>query len=78
MSADLLDIADRLWRGELDISDYHPFSFLGGSAEVARDSFFVASFANVSAVATGAGLVLVDTGSKILAAGPGLDHARTG
>ena len=68
MTDSLLDISDRLWRGELDILDHHPFSFVGRSVEVPRDSFFVASFANVSAVATPAGLVLVDSGSQLLAA----------
>jgi alkyl sulfatase BDS1-like metallo-beta-lactamase superfamily hydrolase len=67
MPADLLEISDRLWRGELDIAEYHPFSFLGGSTEVGRDCLFVASFANVSAIATAAGLILVDTGSQPLA-----------
>jgi alkyl sulfatase BDS1-like metallo-beta-lactamase superfamily hydrolase len=67
MSDDLLKAADQVWRGELDIAEHHPFSFVGGTAEVARDCLFVASFANVSAIATAAGLVLVDTGSQLLA-----------
>jgi alkyl sulfatase BDS1-like metallo-beta-lactamase superfamily hydrolase len=67
MADDLLTTSDRLWRGELDIAEYHPFSFVGGTAEVARDCLFVASFANVSAIATAAGLVLIDTGSQLLA-----------
>ncbi|MDQ6749120.1 MAG: MBL fold metallo-hydrolase [Candidatus Dormibacteraeota bacterium] len=67
MTEDLLAISDRLWRGEVDVSEYHPFRFFGGAAEVATDTLFVASFANVSAIATGDGLVLVDTGSQFLA-----------
>lgn len=67
MSDQLLETADRLWRGELDIAEHHPFSFVGGTAEVSRDCLFVASFANVSVIATAAGLVLVDTGSQVLA-----------
>jgi alkyl sulfatase BDS1-like metallo-beta-lactamase superfamily hydrolase len=67
MSDDLLKTSDRLWRGELDIAEHHPFSFVGGTTEVARDCLFVASFANVSAIGTAAGLVLVDTGSQLLA-----------
>jgi alkyl sulfatase BDS1-like metallo-beta-lactamase superfamily hydrolase len=63
---DLLAVADRLWRGDADISEFHPFRFFGGAAEVAEDTLFVASFANVSAIATGDGLVMVDTGSQFL------------
>jgi alkyl sulfatase BDS1-like metallo-beta-lactamase superfamily hydrolase len=63
---DLLAVSDRLWRGDADISEFHPFRFFGGSAEVARDTLFVASFANVSAIATDDGLVMVDTGSQFL------------
>ena len=68
MTAELLEIADGLWRGELDIRDHHPFSFVGRSTEVSRDCLFVASFANVSAISTARGLVLVDTGSQLLSA----------
>ena len=63
----VLDTADRLWRGELDISDTHPFAVLGEVEEVADGVAFVPSFANVSALRTGDGLVLVDTGSAPLA-----------
>jgi alkyl sulfatase BDS1-like metallo-beta-lactamase superfamily hydrolase len=44
-------------------------------AEVADGCAFVPSFANVSAVATGDGLVLVDTGSQLFA-GAALDELR--
>ena len=67
MPEDILDVSDRLWRGAADIAEFHPFSYLGGVAEVAGASLFVASFANVSAIATADGLVLVDTGSQVLA-----------
>jgi alkyl sulfatase BDS1-like metallo-beta-lactamase superfamily hydrolase len=63
----VLDVADRLWRGELDITQAHPFSVLGEVEEVADGVAFVPSFANVSALRTGDGLVLVDTGSAPLA-----------
>jgi alkyl sulfatase BDS1-like metallo-beta-lactamase superfamily hydrolase len=66
-SDDVIDIADRLWRGEVDIEDHHPFSHMGGLAEVADGVAFVPSFANVSAFSTDDGLVLVDTGSMFLA-----------
>lgn len=63
----VLDIADRLWRGELDVSEAHPFAVLGELEEVLDGVGFVPSFANVTAVRTGEGLVLVDTGSAPLA-----------
>jgi alkyl sulfatase BDS1-like metallo-beta-lactamase superfamily hydrolase len=63
---DVLDLADRLWRGALDDpGEYHPFSHFDGLTEVADRTGFVASFANVSALATDDGLVLLDTGSQV-------------
>jgi len=68
MPDDVLDIADRLWRGEIDITSLHPVGgHLGGIAEVDTGVAFVPSFANVSAFATGDGLVLIDTGSVFVA-----------
>lgn len=67
MAEDVLDLADRIWRGEASIEDHHPFSVSGDLVEVADRSVFVPSFANVSAFATDEGLVLVDTGSPFLA-----------
>jgi alkyl sulfatase BDS1-like metallo-beta-lactamase superfamily hydrolase len=64
----LSDVADRLWSGELDIDEAHPFAVLGEGEEVADGTWFVPSFANVSALATDDGLVCVDTGSAPLAA----------
>jgi glyoxylase-like metal-dependent hydrolase (beta-lactamase superfamily II) len=68
MPDDILDLADRLWRGAVPTSEYHPFSHLGGLAEIGDGVAFVPSFANVSAFATPDGLVLVDTGSSFAAA----------
>ena len=67
MPEDALDLADRLWRGEITIEDAHPFVPRGGVAQVAEGCAFVPSFANVSAIATDDGLVLVDTGSQLFA-----------
>ncbi|HEV7887668.1 MAG TPA: alkyl sulfatase dimerization domain-containing protein [Acidimicrobiales bacterium] len=67
MADDPVMIADRLWRGESSIDETHPFSHIGGLAEVAEGVAFVPSFANVSAFRTDDGLVLVDTGSAMLA-----------
>jgi alkyl sulfatase BDS1-like metallo-beta-lactamase superfamily hydrolase len=64
---DALELSDKLWRGEIAIEDNHPFAPRGGVVEVAAGCAFVPSFANVSAVATDDGLVLVDTGSQLFA-----------
>ena len=63
----VLETSDRLWNGELRIEDAHPFAELGPVEELADGVAFVPSFANVSALSTGEGLVLVDTGSAPLA-----------
>jgi glyoxylase-like metal-dependent hydrolase (beta-lactamase superfamily II) len=63
-----LDLADRLWRGEVSSSEYHPVRHLGGLAEICDKVAFVPSFANVSAFVTDDGLVLVDTGSSFAGA----------
>jgi glyoxylase-like metal-dependent hydrolase (beta-lactamase superfamily II) len=68
MPDDILDLADRLWRGEVTSSEYHPVTHRPGLAEVRDGVAFLPSFANVSAFATEDGLVLVDTGSAFVAA----------
>src|SRR5580700_7928944 len=69
MAEDVLELADKLWRGDIDIAEIHPVGgYMGGVAEVSAGIAFVASFANVSAIITGDGLVLVDTGSSFVAA----------
>ena len=67
MTLGVLDLSDRLWRGELAIEDAHPFSMIGAVEELTDGVAFVPSFANVSAFCTDDGLVLVDTGSAPLA-----------
>lgn len=64
---DVLDLADRLWRGEATIEEHHPFSPDGGLTEVADGCAFLPGFANVSAFGTDEGLLLVDTGSPFTA-----------
>jgi len=65
---DVLELADKLWRGEVDVTQIHPVGgYLEGLAEATEDVAFVPSFANVSAFATADGLVLVDTGSVFVA-----------
>ena len=67
-SHDVLAMADRLWKGEVTTSEVHPLRPTPGLAEVADGVSFVPSFANVSAVNTEDGLLLVDTGSAFMAA----------
>jgi len=68
MATDVLALADRLWRGEVTTSEFHPLRHLGGVAEICAGVAFVPAFANVTAISTNDGLVLVDTGSSIAAA----------
>jgi alkyl sulfatase BDS1-like metallo-beta-lactamase superfamily hydrolase len=66
--ANVLDLVDRLWRGEVLMGEgHHPVTQAGELVEVADRTAFVPSFANVSALNTGDGLVLVDTGSQFFA-----------
>lgn len=60
----MLDLADKLWRGEVPIEDAHPFAPRHELVEVAPRTAFIASFGNVCAFETSEGLVLVDTGSQ--------------
>jgi glyoxylase-like metal-dependent hydrolase (beta-lactamase superfamily II) len=67
MPTDVLDLADRLWRGAAHVSEFHPVGHLGGLAEICDDVAFLPAFANVTATRTADGLVLVDTGSAFVA-----------
>ncbi|HEY2508444.1 MAG TPA: alkyl sulfatase dimerization domain-containing protein [Streptosporangiaceae bacterium] len=67
MATDILGLADRLWRGETPIGEFHPVGHLGGLAEICPDVAFLPAFANVTAIRTADGLVLVDTGSAFVA-----------
>jgi glyoxylase-like metal-dependent hydrolase (beta-lactamase superfamily II) len=67
MATDVLALADRLWRGEVGTAEFHPVSHLGGLAEICDGVAFVPAFANVTAIDTGDGLVLVDTGASFAA-----------
>jgi alkyl sulfatase BDS1-like metallo-beta-lactamase superfamily hydrolase len=64
---DILGTADRLWRGELSTAEIHPLGHIGGLVEVAPGVAFLPSFANVTAVATDDGLLMVDSGSPLVA-----------
>jgi glyoxylase-like metal-dependent hydrolase (beta-lactamase superfamily II) len=68
VARDVLEVADRLWRGEAEITSFHPVGgFMGGLCELGPGVAFVTSFANVSVFGTDDGLVLVDTGSSFFA-----------
>jgi alkyl sulfatase BDS1-like metallo-beta-lactamase superfamily hydrolase len=61
------ELAERLYAGEISTLDRHPFTPLNAIEEIADRVAFVSSFANATAIATDEGLVLVDTGSFLLA-----------
>ena len=62
----VLDLADGLWTGSIDIKDHHPFSFVGELEEVAPDTGVRRRRSPTSRRSrTDDGLVLVDTGSVV-------------
>jgi alkyl sulfatase BDS1-like metallo-beta-lactamase superfamily hydrolase len=67
----LLETADRVWRGDASIEEHNPFSSPWAASclltEVGDGVATVSSLANVHAIATGDGLVFVDTGIFFLA-----------
>ena len=58
-----MDLAEKLWNGEIRTQDYHPLAPLGLVEEIADRTIFYSSFANVTAFETDGGLVLIDTGA---------------
>jgi alkyl sulfatase BDS1-like metallo-beta-lactamase superfamily hydrolase len=64
---DVLELAERLWRGEASTAQHHPVVFGGELCEIADGVAFVPSFANCVAFSSDDGLLLVDTGSPITA-----------
>lgn len=63
----VLEHSDALWRGELRAEDHHPFGASGDIEELADGVAFLPGFANVTALRSGDGLVLIDTGSPFTA-----------
>ena len=65
---DVLTLADQLWTGQVTVESHHPVG--GGDAallEVCDGVAFWHGFSNATAVDTGEGLLLVDTGDPFLA-----------
>jgi alkyl sulfatase BDS1-like metallo-beta-lactamase superfamily hydrolase len=67
MAGSTLELSDRLWRGDVTVEEVHPVLTISDLDEVAPGVAFVNSFGNVTAVAAGDALVLVDTGNALLA-----------
>ena len=67
MSGSVLDLTDKLWRGELTVGEVHPVTSTRDLDEVAPGIGFIPAFGNVSAFATDGALVLVDTGNQPMA-----------
>jgi len=61
------ELSEGLWSGALDPAKNHPFAPLMEVEPVGAGTAFVSSFANATAFDTDDGLVLVDTGSFLLA-----------
>ena len=64
---DQLELADRLWRGEIPIERASPMIPRNELTEIAPNTAFVNTFANVCAFHTEDGLALVDSGSPLTA-----------
>jgi alkyl sulfatase BDS1-like metallo-beta-lactamase superfamily hydrolase len=67
MGDSVLDLTDKLWRGEVTVGEVHPVTSTRDLEEVAPGIAFIPAFGNVSAFATPDALVLVDTGQLLLA-----------
>jgi alkyl sulfatase BDS1-like metallo-beta-lactamase superfamily hydrolase len=65
---DIVELADRLWRGEESTSEHHPVRYTPGLAEITDGVAFCPTFANCTAFTTEDGLLMVDTGSSVTAA----------
>ena len=60
---DVLDLAERLWNGEVTVETHHPVGGgVGGVVEVADGVAFWHGFSNSTIARTDAGLVMVPVG----------------
>jgi alkyl sulfatase BDS1-like metallo-beta-lactamase superfamily hydrolase len=67
MTDDLLELADKLWNGEVTVERVNPVTTNHDLGEVGPGMAFIPAFGNISAFAVDGGLVLVDTGNRPLA-----------
>ncbi len=63
----IADVSEKLWNGVVSTDDVHPMAPLNEVEELRDGVAFVSGFANVTALRTEAGLVLVDTGAVMVA-----------
>jgi alkyl sulfatase BDS1-like metallo-beta-lactamase superfamily hydrolase len=65
--ADLLTLAEQAWRGELDtVFEHHPVhTFYEGACELAPDLLALKGIAGLYVVDSGAGLVMLDGGTRL-------------
>lgn len=62
--ADIRDLAERLWNGELTTSDLHPVAWrYPESQEIAEGVLYYKGIASANTIDTGEGLVMLDTGA---------------
>ena len=64
----VIELADRLWRGEASVLEHHPLQRFTGVEEVADRVGFMSVMSNVVVVDAGDELALVDTGTQLTAA----------
>jgi alkyl sulfatase BDS1-like metallo-beta-lactamase superfamily hydrolase len=62
----IAELAEKFWTGAVRTEDQHPFTPLFALEEAADGVMFVSSFANVVAVSSADGLLLVDTGGFLM------------
>jgi alkyl sulfatase BDS1-like metallo-beta-lactamase superfamily hydrolase len=63
--ADVRTLSDRLWQGEIDTRSHHPVGGLQSPGEEIADGvLFYKGIASANTIDTGAGLVMLDTGSR--------------
>jgi len=67
MSEYVLEMSDRLWRGELSVTESHPVVTNNELDEVAPGTAFIPAFGSICVFAVGDELLLVDTGNRFLA-----------
>ena len=63
----VIELADRLWRGEASIAEHHPLQQFSGVEEVTDGVGFMSVMSNVVVIDAGEELALVDTGTSYTA-----------